>query len=104
MFFAALFCNFVFFISMVPKKQAAKESNLKGEMIKLEMKKGIIEKRDRGVSVTYRCQMYRKSSSTICTILKQKDKILAVDPSKCVTRITRNRPPITDDVEKLLLV
>ena len=41
--------------------------------------------------------MYHKSSSTIYTILKQNDKILAVDPSK-------NRPPIIDNVEKLLLI
>ena len=41
--------------------------------------------------------LYRKSFSTICTIPKQKDKIVAVDQSK-------NRPPIIDNVEKLLLV
>jgi len=73
-------------------------------MITLEMKKEIIEKRDRGVSVIYICLMYRKSSSTTCTILKQKDKILVVSPSKGVTWIIKNRPPIIDDVEKLLLV
>ena len=73
-------------------------------MITMDMNKEIIKKRDRGVSVTDICRIYRKSSSTICTILKQKDNIIAVDWSKGVTRITKNCLPITDDVEKLLVL
>jgi len=73
-------------------------------MIKLEVNNEIVEKRDRGVSVTDLCRMYRRSSSTICTILKRKDKLLVVDPSNGVTIITKKRSPIIDDVEKLLLV
>ena len=65
------------------------------------MNKEIIEKRDRDVSVTDLCRM---SFSTKCTILKQKDKILAFDLSKGLTMISKNRPPIIDDVEKLLLI
>ena len=64
------------------RKRAANESGLKRETITLEMKKENIKKRDRGVNVTDLCPMYRESSLTICIILKQKDKVLAVDPSK----------------------
>ncbi|KAK2148380.1 hypothetical protein LSH36_501g08032 [Paralvinella palmiformis] len=64
-------------------------------MMTLEMKKEIIETRDRGVSVTDLCRRYRQPSWTIFTILKPKDKILAVDPSKGMTRITKNRPLIS---------
>ena len=88
---------------MGPKKQA-KESVNKREMITLEIKKEIIQKHERGVSVSDLSRMYNKASSTISTILKQKDKIMAVEASKGVSRITKNRPPIIEDVEKLLLV
>ena len=44
------------------------------------------------------------SSWTACTILRQKDGILSVDPSKSVTRTTKNWTDIVDDAEKLFIV
>lgn len=53
------------------------------------MKCKIIEKRERDVSMSY-----NQSTSTICTILKNKDKIQEIDASREVRRI----------VEKLLFI
>ena len=64
---------------MCPKKHAAKDFYLKTEMISLDMKNEIFERRNPGVKVADRCRTYLKSSSTLCTNLKQKDKILDVD-------------------------
>lgn len=41
---------------------------------------------------------------TVHIILNQKGKILVVCPPKGTTKITKNRPYITDDVEMLLVV
>ena len=48
-------------------------------------------------------KLYGHSSSTICTILKQKEEIKKFDVAKRVTMITKQRPNLLD-VEKLLLV
>ena len=74
---------------MDPEKQAARDIGSNREMITPEIKE-ITEKCHQGVSVTDLWRMYRKSSSTICTILKQKDKVLSVDPPKGVPSICKN--------------
>ncbi|PNF13681.1 hypothetical protein B7P43_G16673 [Cryptotermes secundus] len=68
------------------------------------MKRKIIEKRERGVSVADLARTYNRSTSTICTILKNKDKIKEMDVSKGVTRISIQRLRMLDDVERLLLI
>ncbi|XP_051783790.1 tigger transposable element-derived protein 1-like [Erpetoichthys calabaricus] len=72
--------------------------------IEIELKKEIIEKYERGVRVTDLAAEYKKSKSTISTILKQKEAIKAADVAKGVTMLTKQRPQVLEDVEKLLLV
>ncbi|KAL7645192.1 UNVERIFIED_CONTAM: hypothetical protein RMT77_003577 [Armadillidium vulgare] len=85
-------------------KKKPQEDKDKRRKIYVEVKREIIEKRERGVSVTDLARTYNRSTSTICTILKDKDKIMKIDASKGVTRISTKRPRILDDVERLLLV
>ncbi|PNF40558.1 hypothetical protein B7P43_G07603 [Cryptotermes secundus] len=63
------------------------------------MKRKIIEKRERGVSMADLARTYSRSTSTICSILKNKDKIKEIDASKGVTRISTQRLRILDNVE-----
>ncbi|CAL7938614.1 unnamed protein product [Xylocopa violacea] len=79
------------------------EGSNKRIKITVQMKREIIEKRERGVNVADLARTYNRSTSTICTILKNKDKIKEVDASKGVTRISTQRLRILDDVERLLL-
>ncbi|XP_018410276.1 PREDICTED: tigger transposable element-derived protein 1-like [Nanorana parkeri] len=84
---------------MIAEKRGSKK-----EMITVAVKKEIIDKYERGMRVTEIARLYKKSTSTICTILKKKEEIRGVDAAKGVTRISKQRPPILEDVEKLLLV
>nr|XP_034953219.1 tigger transposable element-derived protein 1-like [Zootoca vivipara] len=68
------------------------------------MKKEIIRKHDRGVQVTDLAREYGRNPSTLGTILKMREKILATDVAKGVTRIVKNRPAVLEEVEKLLLI
>ncbi|GCC25540.1 hypothetical protein chiPu_0003951 [Chiloscyllium punctatum] len=47
---------------------------------------------------------YDMAKSTICTILKNKDTLKAADVAKGGTILTKQRPKLLDEVEKLLLV
>jgi hypothetical protein len=49
-------------------------------------------------------RFYNKSTSTICTLLKKKEEIKALDAAKGVTRVSKQRPRVLEDLEKLLLV
>ncbi|XP_030179530.1 tigger transposable element-derived protein 1-like [Lynx canadensis] len=73
-------------------------------MITVEVKKEIIKKYERGMRVAEIARFYKKSTSTICTILKKKEEIRGLDAAKGVTRISKQRPRVLEDVEKLLLV
>ncbi|XP_077785648.1 uncharacterized protein LOC144327885 [Podarcis muralis] len=89
---------------MGPKKTAAAEAGeRKKEKVTLEMKKEIIRKHDGGMCVTDLAREYRRNPSTIGTILKMREKILATDAAKGVTRIVKNRPAVLEEVEKLLV-
>lgn len=87
---------------MLPKKKLQEEN--KRITITIEKKREIIKNRERGVSVADLARRYNRSTSTICTILKNKDKILEIDASKGVTRISAQRLRVLDDVERLLLI
>ncbi|XP_043263000.1 tigger transposable element-derived protein 1-like [Colletes gigas] len=89
---------------MSPKKKPQESTLYKRLKITFKMKREIIEKRKRGVSVADLARTYNRSTSTICTILKNKDKIMEVDASKGVIRISTQRLRILDDVERLLLI
>jgi hypothetical protein len=86
------------------KKNVEKEGGKKKEMITVEVKKEIIEKHERGMRVADIARFYKKSTSTICTILKKKEEIRGLRVAKGVTRVSKQRPRILEDIEKLLLV
>lgn len=88
---------------MSPKKKSQGNGH-KRLKITIEMKHQIIEKRERGVSVADLARTYNRSTSTISTILKNKEKIKEIDASQGVTRISAQRSRILDDVERLLLI
>ncbi|XP_019512623.1 PREDICTED: tigger transposable element-derived protein 1-like [Hipposideros armiger] len=85
-------------------KEVEKKGGKKKEMIMVEVKKEIIEKYERGMRVAEIARFYKKPTSTICTILKKKEEIRGLDAAKGVMRISKQRPRVLEDVEKLLLV
>nr|XP_034987575.1 tigger transposable element-derived protein 1-like [Zootoca vivipara] len=90
---------------MSPKKAAPAEAGKRTkEKITLEIKKEIIQKHDGGMRVRDLAREYGRNPSTIATILKMREKILATDVAKGVTRIVKNRPAVLEEVEKLLLI
>ncbi|XP_059540143.1 paraspeckle component 1 isoform X2 [Myotis daubentonii] len=96
--------NFVF-STMDLKKVSAKDSaEKKQQMMCIELKKEIIEKHDQGVPVIDLAKQYERSTSTICTILEQKESIQATTPAKGVKVISKQRTSIHENVEKLLMV
>jgi hypothetical protein len=48
-------------------------------------------------------RFYKKSPSTISTVLKKKEELRGLDAAKGVTRVSKQRARILEDVEKLLL-
>ncbi|XP_078242892.1 putative CENPB DNA-binding domain-containing protein 1 [Pogona vitticeps] len=90
---------------MGPKKAASAEAGkMTKEKITLEMKKEIIRKHDGGMRVIDLTREYRRNPSTIGTILKKREKILATDVAKGVTKMVKNQPAVLEEVEKLLLI
>ncbi|XP_068242263.1 tigger transposable element-derived protein 1-like [Palaemon carinicauda] len=87
-------------------KQASANKGSEKEkcMMTLEMKHEIIAKHENGVRVTELAPHYKRSTSTICTILKQKDAIKSTKPSKGVTILPKLRNDIHDEMERLLLI
>ncbi|CAH2225149.1 tigger transposable element-derived 1-like [Pelobates cultripes] len=88
---------------MAPKK-AAEAGKRKKEMILLADKKEIIRKHEGGMRLTDLAKEYGRSASTIGTILKMKEKITGRDAAKGVTRVSKQLPPVLEEVEKLLLL
>ncbi|XP_068121604.1 tigger transposable element-derived protein 1-like [Hyperolius riggenbachi] len=86
------------------KKKVEKEGIKKKVMITVEVKKEIIKKHEQGMRVADIARCYSKSTSTICTILKKKENIRRLDAAKGVTRVSKQRPQVLEDVEKLLLI
>lgn len=90
---------------MGPKKVSAKDNgDRKKRMMSIELKQEIIGKHDRGVRVIELAKIYDRSTSTICTILKQKDAIKSATPAKGTTILSQLRTNIHEEMEKLLLV
>ncbi|XP_045139357.1 tigger transposable element-derived protein 1-like isoform X2 [Portunus trituberculatus] len=87
---------------MVAKGGVAKK---KKDSISIELKKKIIEKHEvGGLRVRDIAKLYGRPSSTISTILKKKEEIKKLDVAKGITVITKKRPKLLENVEKLLLV
>lgn len=74
------------------------------KMIPLEIKREIILKYEQGVRVADLAKQYGRSTSTICTLLKQKDAIVGITPAKGVTIISKLRSSLHEEMEKLLMV
>lgn len=72
--------------------------------ITVERKKEIIAKYENGVRVSDLASQYGMAKSTISTFLKNKDLIKAADVAKGVTMISKQRPQIMEELEKLLLI
>ena len=73
-------------------------SDKKKKMMSLEMKHDIIEKHEKGVRGDL-ARQYERSTSTICTILKQKESIEAIKPAKGITIISKLRTSVHEDAE-----
>ena len=80
--------------TMAPRrKNVEKKGGKKKEMITVEVKKEIIKKYERGMRVAEIARFYKKSTSTICSILKKKEEIRGLDAAKGVTRISKQISP-----------
>ncbi|GBN81233.1 Tigger transposable element-derived protein 1 [Araneus ventricosus] len=88
---------------MGPKKVSGKVSAQK-KMMSIELKREIIEKNEQGVRVADLARQYGRSTSTICTVLKQKESIKGITPAKGVTIISKLRSSLHEKMEKLLMV
>ena len=89
---------------MGPKKVRGKDSGAKKKrMMSIEIKREIIEKHEQGVRVIDLVRQYERSTSTICTILKQ-ESIKAITPAKGVKIISKLRTSVHEKMENLLLM
>lgn len=90
---------------MSPKKISDGAEKKKVKRITIEIKKEIVEKYERGVRTRDLCRQYGMVSSTISTIIKNKEKIKAANLSKGMTIIaTKKRTQAIEDMENLLLI
>ncbi|XP_051924896.1 tigger transposable element-derived protein 1-like [Hippocampus zosterae] len=70
----------------------------------VEQKKEIVAEHEAGARLAELAARFGLPKSTVCTILKKKASIKAADVAKGVTLLTKQRPQILEDVEKLLLL
>ncbi|GBN65559.1 hypothetical protein AVEN_155986-1 [Araneus ventricosus] len=87
---------------MGPKKVSGKVIAQK-KMISIELKHEVIEKNEQGVRVADLARQCGRSTSTICTVLKQ-ESIKGITPAKGVTIISKLRSSLHEKMEKLLVV
>ncbi|GCC41489.1 hypothetical protein chiPu_0025036 [Chiloscyllium punctatum] len=76
----------------------------KPKRITIETIKEMIAKHENGARVSDLAMQYDMATSAICTILRNKEALKAADVAKGVTILTKQRPKLLDEVEKLLLV
>ncbi|GFS79232.1 tigger transposable element-derived protein 1 [Nephila pilipes] len=60
------------------RKKVCEKSSAKKKMMSIELKREIIEKHEQGVRVVDLSRQYGRSTSMICTVLKQKESIKSV--------------------------
>ncbi|KAM3936799.1 tigger transposable element-derived protein 1-like [Leptodactylus fuscus] len=87
---------------MGPKKKVSADK--KKRMMSIEMKQELIKLHEKGTRVIELAQMYERSTSTICTILKQKDIIKSAKPAKGTTVLSQLRTSVHEEMERLLLI
>lgn len=86
------------------RKKVCEKSSAKKKMMSIELKREIIEKHEQGVRVVDLSRQYGRSTSMICTVLKQKESIKSVTPAKGLTIISKLRTSLHENMEKLLMV
>ncbi|GFT68133.1 tigger transposable element-derived protein 1 [Nephila pilipes] len=86
------------------RKKVCEKSSAKKKMMSIELKREIIEKHEQGVRVVDLSRQYGRSTSMICTVLKQKESIKGVTPAKGLTIISKLRTSLHENMEKLLMV
>ncbi|UYV66427.1 hypothetical protein LAZ67_4001630 [Cordylochernes scorpioides] len=96
------FSSFIF-ITM-DRKKVCKKSSAKKKIMSIELKPEIIEKHEQGVRVVDLSRQYGCSTSMICSVLKRKESIKSVTPSKGLTIISKLRTSLHENMEKLLMV
>ncbi|GBO31000.1 hypothetical protein AVEN_57518-1 [Araneus ventricosus] len=88
---------------MSPKKKPQEDGHKRRKRT-VEIKRKIIEKRERGVSLTDLARTYNRYTSAISTILKDKDRVKEIDASNRVKKISAKRLRIFDNGDRLLLI
>ncbi|GFT02570.1 HTH CENPB-type domain-containing protein [Nephila pilipes] len=90
---------------MDPKvKDKTGEKKKPKKMISMEANYKIIANHERGVPIIDLANEYGRNPSTISTIIKQKEAIKKLQPSRCITIISKLRTNIHDEMEQLLLL
>ncbi|KAF2358522.1 Transposase IS3/IS911family [Trinorchestia longiramus] len=91
---------------MGPKTNVSDSGRVKRKNVRktIELKEEIIAKFESGVCVSDLATQHGMSESTISTFLKKKEEFKEVNVAKEVTSLTKKRPQILEEVEKLLLV
>ncbi|XP_017778291.1 PREDICTED: uncharacterized protein LOC108563956 [Nicrophorus vespilloides] len=89
---------------MEPKKDSVNKVKRKTVRTTIEVKKVIISEHERGVRVSDLALQFGMPKSTVCTILKNKVAIKEADVAKGVKVLTKQRPKMLEQVEKLLLI
>ncbi|KAM3924817.1 tigger transposable element-derived protein 1-like [Leptodactylus fuscus] len=92
----------IFFCILGPKKKVSADK--KKRMMSIEMKQELIKLHEKGTRVIELARMYERSTSTICTILKQKDIIKSAKPAKGTTVLSQLRTSVHEEMERLLLI
>ena len=93
---------------MAPKKASgsSKAGEEKRKVVRktIEFKKELIAKYESGVRVSVLAKEFGMAKSTISTILKNKDQLKASDVAKGSSVLSKRRPQVLEEVEKLLLI
>ncbi|XP_068225220.1 putative CENPB DNA-binding domain-containing protein 1 [Palaemon carinicauda] len=89
---------------MGPNHVSANKGTEKKRMMTIKTKHEIIEKHESGVRVTELARQYENSTSTICTLPKQKDAIKTIKPSKGLSILSKLCRDIHDEMESILLI
>ena len=83
------------------RKAAGEEKRVRKS---IEFKKELITKYKSGVRVSVFAKEFDMAKSTISTILKNKDQLKASDVAKGSSVLSKHRPQVLEEVEKLLLI
>eukprot|EP00066_Takifugu_rubripes_P017575 XP_011606841.1 PREDICTED: PHD finger protein 11 isoform X4 [Takifugu rubripes] len=88
----------------VVEKSEKEEKKKRRAFLSIQTKQEIIEKHERGMRLVDLAKEYGRNASTICSVLKQKEVLKAVTPSKGLSVISKRRSAVNDKMERLLLV